>query len=55
MSDSVFLSKKAEDMIKKIRSAFKDNVKTLDWMDEKTKKAVEEKVNSFICRLLLST
>ena len=31
-------------MIKKIRSAFKDNVKTLNWMDEITKKAVEEKV-----------
>eukprot|EP00794_Sanderia_malayensis_P007305 gene7305-8121_t len=36
----------AEDMIKKIRAAFKDNVKTLDWMDEKTKKAVEEKADA---------
>ena len=31
-------------MIKNIRAAFKDNVKNLDWMDDKTKKAVEEKV-----------
>ncbi len=31
-------------MIKNIRGAFKDNVKKLDWMDEQTKKAVEEKV-----------
>ena len=33
-------------MIKNIRSAFKDNVKSLDWMDETTKNAVEEKVRS---------
>jgi len=36
----------AEDMIKKIRAAFKDNVKTLDWMDEITKQAVEEKADA---------
>ena len=39
-------------MIKKIRAAFKDNVKTLDWMDEITKKAVEEKVHKVIRGLL---
>ena len=39
-------------MIKKIRAAFKDNVKTLDWMDEITKKAVEEKVDKNILDLL---
>jgi len=32
-----------EDMIINIREAFKDNVKTLTWMDEKTKRRVEEK------------
>lgn len=32
-----------EEMIKNIRNAFKDNVKTLTWMDEKTKEKVEEK------------
>lgn len=35
-----------EEMIVNIRAAFRNNVKTLTWMDEKTKKRVEEKASA---------
>ncbi|XP_011301626.1 endothelin-converting enzyme 1 isoform X2 [Fopius arisanus] len=37
---------KAEEMINEIRTAFVKNLRNLDWMDEETRKAAEEKANA---------
>lgn len=34
----------ADQMVENIREAFIDNLKSVNWMDEKTKQAAEEKV-----------
>ncbi|XP_063986007.1 endothelin-converting enzyme homolog [Diachasmimorpha longicaudata] len=37
---------KAEEMINEIRAAFVKNLRNLDWMDEETRRAAEEKANA---------
>ncbi|KAL8188117.1 UNVERIFIED_CONTAM: Endothelin-converting enzyme 2 [Gekko kuhli] len=44
--EMLYGTKKAEDMIAEIRTAFEESLHQLDWMDEKTKQAAKEKADS---------